>query len=148
MKQFSSSPAVSCFFALKCVDRGCLPYKKRCRQTGDALLVAKFNVPVQPADRCLRLYDMLKETLNKSPAAEQRIFFPSCVVSKVGNTQSIPLLKPSSGENLSLPALADLIRASLIRVIRNCLVKNQYDIAGVRLDPEKILKIHAFRKPL
>ena len=39
------------------------------------------------------------ETLNKSPSAEQRIFFPSCSVPKVGNTYSIPPLStPSSGE--------------------------------------------------
>ena len=40
-----------------------------------------------------------RESLNKSSAAEQRIFSPSCAVSKVGNTYSIPpLLILSSGE--------------------------------------------------
>ena len=41
----------------------------------------------------------VREPLNKSTSAEQRIFFPGCAVSKVGNTYSIPpLLKPSSSE--------------------------------------------------
>ena len=55
-------------------------------------------------DKNKLMYEMAKqkvsmETLNKSPSAEQRIFFPSCAVLKAGNTQSIPpLLIPSSGE--------------------------------------------------
>ena len=40
-----------------------------------------------------------RETLNKSPAAEQRIFSSIRAASKPGNTQSIPpLLKPSARE--------------------------------------------------
>ena len=42
------------------------------------------------------------ESLNKSPAAEQRIFSLICAVQKVGNTSSIPLLSEPSAEEKSL----------------------------------------------
>ena len=54
-----------------------------------------------------------KEPLNKSSAAEQRIFFLSRAVPKVGNTYSIPpLLEPSAEEKISrcqlLPIYSEL----------------------------------------
>ena len=62
---------------------------------------------------------MSAESLNRPSSAEQRIFFPSCAVSKVGNTQSIPtLLKLSSGEK-SL-AVSSRRPNQSFRVLRFC----------------------------
>ena len=45
---------------------------------------------------------LVREALNKSSAAEQRIFFSIRAVSKVGNTSSIPPLLKLSAEEKSL----------------------------------------------
>ena len=59
-----------------------------------------------------------KEALNQSPSAEQRIFFPSCAVSKAGNTQSIPpFWKPSSGEKSLAVSSRRLIQSFPVEVL-------------------------------
>ena len=68
--------------------------------------------------RGTRTFLLSWETLTKSSSAEQRIFFPSCAVSKAGNTQSIPpLWKPSSGEKSLAVSSRRLIQSFPVEVL-------------------------------
>ena len=50
------------------------------------------SLPSLPLIHGGRLFSFIRETLNKSSAAGQRIFCPHAALRKVGNTQSIPPL--------------------------------------------------------
>ena len=72
---------------------------------------------------------LLKEPLNKSSAAEQRIFFPIHAEWKTGNTRSIPLFSILLSEKKSLAASSCLFIQSFL----NATPQSIESMAAVRL---------------
>ena len=71
------------------------------------LSVRKF-IPFRKGGLCEQKKLNLKKPLNKSSAAEKLIFFSIRIVSKAGNTSSIPSFLKLSAEDKALPIYSEL----------------------------------------
>ena len=83
-----------------------------------------------------------REPLNKSSAAEQRIFFPIHAEWKTGNTRSIPLFSILLSEEKSLAVSSCRFNQSFLRILLIMYMVNAICFFLMLQEKQNILQLH------